>query len=95
MLTRHFIQMSLRVYRQVSPLGEVLPEQPVDVLTLPRTARIADVNIDVGCQAKPPMIREFLAAIPRLRLLCRTETSTNTPHHQNTFHLPVEDKVLR
>jgi hypothetical protein len=92
---RHFIQMSLRVYRQVSPLGEVLPEQAVGVLTLPQTARIKEVNSDVGYQAKPPIIREFLAAIPRLRLLCRTETSMNTPHYQNTLHLPVEDKVLR
>ena len=59
--------MSLRVYRQVGSFGEVLSEQTVGVLVgtaLPRTARVAEVNIDVRRQAKPSMIREFLAAVP-------------------------------
>jgi len=46
--------MSLGVYRQVGSLGEVLSEQTVGVLVgtpLPRTARVAEVNIDVGRQA--------------------------------------------
>ena len=59
--------MSLRVYGQVGSLGEVLSEQAIGVLigtTLPRTLRIAEVDIDVGCLAKPSMIREFLAPVP-------------------------------
>ncbi len=51
--------MSLRVHRQVGSLGEVLSEQAIGVLVgtaLPRTLRIAEVHIDVGRQAKPPMI---------------------------------------
>ncbi len=59
--------MSLRVYRQVGSFGEVLSEQTIGVLvgaTLPRTPRIAEVNIDVRRQAKAAMIREFFAAVP-------------------------------
>ncbi len=66
-LPGHFVQMSLRVYRQVGSLGEVLSEQAIGVLvgaTLQRTSRIAEVNIDVCRQAKASMIREFLAAVP-------------------------------
>ena len=64
--------MSLRVYRQVGSLGEVLSEQTVGVLVgtaLPRTARVAEVNIDVRRQAKPSMIREFFAAVPGERFI--------------------------
>ncbi len=60
--------MSLRVYRQVGSLGEVLSEQTIGILVgtaLPRTSRVAEVNIDVRRQAKAAMIREFLAAVPR------------------------------
>ncbi len=59
--------MSLRVYGQVGSLGEVLSEQAIGVLigtTLPRALRITEVDIDVGRQAKPSMIREFLAPVP-------------------------------
>ena len=45
--------MSLRVYRQVDSLGEVLSEHAVCVLVgtaLPRTARVAEENIDVRRQ---------------------------------------------
>ena len=68
----HLVQMRLRVYRQVGALGEVLSEQAVGVLVgsaLPRTSRVTEVNIDVGRQAKPPMIREFLAPIPGQRFV--------------------------
>ena len=66
-LTRYFIQMSLRVYRQVRSLGEVLSQQSIGVLigaTLPRTLRIAEVDINVGRQGKLFVGREFLAPIP-------------------------------
>ena len=59
--------MSLRVYGQVGSLGEVLSEQTIGVLIgtpLPRTLRIAEVDIDVGRQAKSSMIREFLTPVP-------------------------------
>ena len=59
--------MRLRVYRQVGSLGEVLSQQTIGVLVgsaLPQTLRIAKVNIDVGRQGKPFMIREFFAPVP-------------------------------
>ena len=71
-LAGHLVQMSLRVYRQVGSLGEVLSEQAIGVLVgaaLPRTLRIAEVNIDVRRQAKPPMIGEFLTAVPGQRFV--------------------------
>ncbi len=64
--------MSLAVHRQVGSLGEVLSEQTIGVLvgtTLPRALRIAEVNINVGRQAKPSMIGEFLAAVPGQRFI--------------------------
>ena len=50
-LTSHFVEMSLRIHRQVGPLREVLPQQTIGVFigtALPRTLRIAEVNVDVG-----------------------------------------------
>jgi hypothetical protein len=47
-LTSHFVQMSLRMHRQVGPLREVLSEQTIGVFigaALPRTLRIAEVNV--------------------------------------------------
>src|SRR5712691_8146480 len=66
-LARHFVQVSLRVHRQVGSLRKILSQQTIGVLigtALPRTLRIAEVNIDVGCQREPSMIRKFLAAVP-------------------------------
>ena len=66
-LTRHLVQVCLRVYGQVGSLGEVLSEQAIGVLVgtpLPRALRIAEVNVDVCRHAEPAMIREFLAAVP-------------------------------
>ena len=66
-LTRHFVQMSLRVYRHVGAFGEVLSEQAISVLIgtpLPWALRITEVDIDVGRQAEPAMVREFLAPVP-------------------------------
>src|ERR1017187_6471619 len=48
-LTRHFVQIGLRVHRQVGSLRKVLSQQTVGVLigtALPRTLRIAEVNLD-------------------------------------------------
>jgi len=44
------------VYGQIRFLGEVLPQQPIDVLigtALPRALRIAEVDSDVSCQREP------------------------------------------
>src|SRR5665811_1563414 len=71
-LTRHLIQISLRVHRQVGSLGKVLSQQTIGVLVgtaLPRTLRIAEVNVDVGRQRKSSMIRKFLAPVPGQRLI--------------------------
>jgi hypothetical protein len=48
---RYFVQMGLRVPGQVSSLREILSQQTISVLirtALPRTLRIAEVNVDVG-----------------------------------------------
>src|SRR6478735_5178464 len=71
-LPSHFVELGLRVHGQVSPLRQVLPQQTVGVLigtTLPRTLRIAEVNVDIGCQRQAPMIRKLLAAVPGQRLI--------------------------
>src|SRR6516165_12545965 len=47
----HSVELRLRVYRQIRSLGKILPQQTVGVLigsTLPRTLRIAKVDVDVG-----------------------------------------------
>jgi hypothetical protein len=71
-LTRHLVQMGLRVHRQVGALREVLSQEAVGVLirpALPRALRIAEVNVDVGRQRKASMIRKFLAAVPGQRFI--------------------------
>src|SRR5665647_1360583 len=71
-LTRHFVQIGLRVHRQVSSLRKVLSQQTIGVLVgtaLPRTLRIAEVNVDVGRQRKSSMIRKLLAPVPGQRLI--------------------------
>src|SRR6266404_7244685 len=62
-LTRHFVQIGLRVHRQVGALWKVLSQQAVGVLVrpaLPRALRIAKIYVDVGRQGKSSMIRKFL-----------------------------------
>ena len=57
-LTSHFVQIGLRVHRQVSALRKVLPEQAIGVLVrpaLPRALRIAKIDVDVGRQRKATM----------------------------------------
>jgi|BarGraNGADG00212_1021973.scaffolds.fasta_scaffold04760_5 hypothetical protein len=66
-LTRHFVQMGLRVHRQVGSLRKVLSQQTIGILigtTLPRTLRIAEVDIYVGGQREASMIRKFLTPVP-------------------------------
>src|ERR1700730_11073938 len=65
-LPSHFVELGLRVHGQVSPLRQVLPQQTT---TLPRTLRIAKVNVDVGRQRQAPMIRKLLAVVPGQRLI--------------------------
>ena len=50
----------------------VLSQEAVGVLVgspLPRTLRIAEVDIDVGRQSKAPVIRQFLAPVPGQRFV--------------------------
>src|ERR1022692_2597481 len=71
-LTCHFVQIGLRVCRQVGSLRKVLSQQTIGVLVgtaLPRTLRIAEVNVDVGRQRKSSMIRKLLAPVPGQRLI--------------------------
>src|SRR5450432_2372933 len=66
-LTSHFVQMGLRMHRQVGALWKVLPQQAIGILvrpTLPRALRVAKIDIDVGRHRKAPMIRQFLAPVP-------------------------------
>ena len=66
-LTSHFVQVGLRVHRQIGALGKVLSQQAIGVLiraALPRALRIAKIDVDVGRQRKAAMIREFLAPVP-------------------------------
>src|SRR5713101_7774042 len=61
-LTSHFVQIGLRVHRQVGALREVLSQQAVGVLirpALPRALRIAKINVDVGGQLESSMVRKF------------------------------------
>ena len=71
-LTRHFVEMGLRVPRQVGALGKVLPQQTIGVLVraaLPWALRIAEVDVNVGRQRKSTMIRQFLAPVPGQRFI--------------------------
>src|SRR5664279_2762657 len=71
-LTRHLVQMGLRVHRQVCSLRKVLSQQPIGVLigaALPRALWITKVNIDICRQRKSSMIRQLLATVPGQRLI--------------------------
>src|SRR6266436_6778162 len=66
-LTSHFVQMGLRMHRQVGAVRKVLSQQAIGVLVrpaLPRALRIAKIDVDVGRQRKATMIRKFLAPVP-------------------------------
>src|SRR6267154_3384991 len=66
-LTSHFVQIGLRVHRQVGALREVLSQQAIGVLVrpaLPRALRIAKIDVDFGRQRKATMIRKFLSPLP-------------------------------
>ena len=65
-LPSHSVQLRLCVHRQVGSLDKILPQQAVGVLigsTLPRTLRVAEVDVDIGRQGKPPMIGKLLAPV--------------------------------
>jgi len=70
---------------------------------LPWTARIAEVNIDVGFQTEPSVIREFLAAIPgqrfvqfpRFRHRCIYDNSINTDRCRYILNLMLAQEVYR
>jgi hypothetical protein len=65
-LTSHFVQIGLRVHRQVRALWKVLSQQAIGVLVrpaLPRALRITKIDVDVGRQRKATMIRQFLAQV--------------------------------
>src|ERR1700753_1374280 len=71
-LTSHFVQMGLRMHRQVGALRKVLSQQAIGVLVrsaLPRALRIAKIDVDVGRQRKSTMSRQFLAPVPSQGLI--------------------------
>src|SRR3954451_2300434 len=66
-LTSHFVQMGLRMHRQVGALWKVLPQQAIRILVraaLPRTLRITKIDVDFGRQRKATVLRKFLAPVP-------------------------------
>src|SRR6202158_2638816 len=63
----HFVQIGLRVRRQVGALWKVLSQQAIGVLvrpSLPRALWIAKIYVDFGRQRKATMIRKFLSPVP-------------------------------
>src|SRR6267154_5147017 len=71
-LTSHFVQIGLRMHRQVGALRKVLSQQTIGVLiraALPRALRIAKINVDVCRQREPSMVRKFLTPVPGQRLI--------------------------
>src|SRR5437868_1715394 len=66
-LASHFVQIGLRMHRQVGALWKVLSQQAIGVLVrpaLPRALRIAKIYVDLGRQRKAAMIRKFLSPVP-------------------------------
>src|SRR5467141_4005017 len=66
-LTSHFVQIGLRMHRQVGALRKVLSQQTIGVLiraALPWALRIAKIYVDFGRQRKATMIRKFLSPVP-------------------------------
>ena len=71
-LTCHFIQVRLRMHGQVRPFGKILPEKTIGVLigaTLPGALRIAEIDIDIGRQAKTFVIGKLFAPVPCQRFV--------------------------
>src|SRR5712671_6456788 len=71
-LTSHFVQIGLRMHRQVGALRKVLSQQTIGVLiraALPWALRIAKINVDVCRQREPSMVRKFLATVPGQRFI--------------------------
>lgn len=60
------VEIFLAVYRQVRSFGQILAQQPVDILTaaaLPRAARIAKVDLNASQCRQLGMARHLLATI--------------------------------
>ena len=58
-LTRHFVQVGLRIHRQVGSFREILSQQTTGILigtALPWALRIAEVNNRISRQSKSSMI---------------------------------------
>src|SRR5712671_4279374 len=73
-LTSHYVQIGLRVHRQVGALRKVLSQQALGVLVrpaLPRALRIAKIYVDFGRQRKATMIRKFVSPVPGQGLIQR------------------------
>src|SRR5712672_2088114 len=71
-LTSHFVQIGLRMHRQVGALRKVLSQQTIGVLiraALPWALRIAKINVDVCRQREASMVRKFLTPVPGQRLI--------------------------
>ena len=65
------IEVVLAVHRQVRPFGQVLPQQPIGVLTgtaLPRAVRIAEVDLHARALGEALMARHLAALVVGQRL---------------------------
>src|SRR5437868_12858687 len=66
-LAGHFVEMGLRVHRQVGSFRKILSQQAIGVLVgtaLPWTLRIAKVNMEVGRYRKEWMLGGLVAGAP-------------------------------
>ena len=66
-LARNRIQLRLGVAGEVSPLRQVLAQQTIGVLVrpaLPRTVRVAEIDLHAGGDRDGAMGRQFQTAIP-------------------------------
>jgi hypothetical protein len=67
------VEVVLAVYREIVLPGQVLPQEPVGVLaraTLPRALRIAEVDLEVGCEAKLLVGGHLCTSLPAPRYNC-------------------------
>ena len=97
------IQLLLTVYRQVSPLGQVLADQAVDVLVaaaLPGAVWVAEVDRHTGLlgdfrvprHLSPLVVGHALAYSQRHAVQRRAEALHNLPEPGNAF---LEELTLR
>jgi len=63
LLTRHGIQLRLRVYRQIAAFGKILFQQAIGVLigtALPGALWIKKVDLDIGGQVEQHQVAELM-----------------------------------